>query len=786
MQTTGSTLDAATASGCPFHAMTQPTQAQGPTGCPISKGAAEFDPFENGYQDNPPEYLRWARAQEPVFYSPKIGYWVVTRYDDIKAVFRDHQTFDASVALERMTPVVPEVEPILETYGYAMKRTMVNEVEPAHMARRRALIEPFTPEALKEHEPMVRRVAREYVDRFVNNGRADLFEEMFWEAPLTVGLHFLGIEESDMPLLRKYSVAHAVNVWGRPTPQEQINVAHSIGKFWQLCGEIVEKMRATPDGPGWMRYTIRKQKEFPDVVHDSYIHSMMPAIIVAAHESTSLGITNAVKLMLENRSVWEDICRDPSLIPGAVEECLRHNGSVASWRRYATRDAEIGGVQIPKGSRVLVVMASGNHDERHFSDPEAIDVRRDNASEHLTFGYGSHQCMGKNLARMELQIYLEELTRRLPHIRLAKQAFDYIPNVSFRGPTHLWVEWDPAQNPEVRDPGILQRQQPVRLGEPSKQSITRPMQVAEKRALTPDTVLLRLVPSQGQSLPQWAPGAHIDVECGDTGLSRQYSLCGDPQDGQAYEIAVLHDPDSRGGSAWIHEHLRPGMELRIRGPRNHFRFDEEDKRAIFIAGGIGITPVATMAARAQALGMDYDIHYCGSSRSRMALLQALQALHGERLHIHAKDEGQRADLAALLAQVQPDTRIYACGPERMLTALQDGSSHWPEGALRIEHFHTEAPTLDPSKEHGFELELKDSGITLQVRPDQTVLSALQGANIDVQCDCTEGLCGSCEVRVLDGEVDHRDKVLTTSERAQHDRMMACCSRAAGEKLVLEL
>ena len=757
-----------------------------PTGCPVSAGAAEFDPFGDGYQQDPPEYLRWAREQEPVFYSPQLGYWVVTRYDDIKSVFRDHATFSASIALEKITPSVPEAGEVLASYGYAMNRTLVNEEEPMHMARRRVLIEPFTPAALKAHEPMVRRVARQHIDRFIDDGRADLVDQMLWEAPLTVGLHFLGVEEDDMAQLRRYSVAHTVNTWGRPSPDEQLAVAHAVGNFWQLSGQILEKMRAQPDGPGWMHYTIRQQKDHPEVITDSYLHSMMMAIIVAAHETTSHGTANALKLLLQNRAVWEELCQDPSLIPSAVEECLRHNGSVAAWRRLATCDTVVGGVQIPAGAKLLIVSASGNHDERHFSDPDAIDIRRDNASEHLTFGYGSHQCMGKNLARLELQVYLEEFTRRLPHMRLAEQRFDYVPNTSFRGPKHLWVEWDPALNPERANPALLQQQQPVRLGEPSRQTVTRPVVVERITRATDDTLLLRLVAANGQALPRWSPGAHVDIECGSAELSRQYSLCGDPAELHAYQIAVLRDPESRGGSAWLHDRLQVGDRLRLRGPRNHFRFDESGGQAIFIAGGIGITPIAAMARRARELGMDYVIHYSGRSRASMALLHALQAEHGARLHLYAKDEGRRADLPALLAAPKAGARIYACGPARMLSALQTDTAHWPEGTLRIEHFQAEPPRLDPAREHAFEIELKDSGITLQVPADQTVLSALQGANIDVQCDCTEGLCGSCEVRVLGGDIDHRDLVLTPAERARQDRMMACCSRAVGGKLVLEL
>src|SRR5450830_1400835 len=742
------------------------------TGCPVSPAAAAFDPFSDGYQQDPPEYLRWAREQEPVFFSPQLGYWVVTRYHDIKAVFRDNLTFSPSIALEKITPTGDAANAVLAQYGYAMNRTLVNEDEPAHMARRRVLMEPFTPEALKHHEPLVRRVTREYIDRFINDGRADLVDQMLWEVPLTIALHFLGVPEEDMDQLRQYSIAHTVNTWGRPRPEEQVKVAHAVGNFWQLAGKILDKMRQDPSGPGWMKYGIRKQAEYPDVVTDSYLHSMMMAGIVAAHETTANATANALKLLLQH--------------PSAVEECLRHNGSVAAWRRLATRDVQVGGIDIPAGSKLLIVMASANHDERRFADADLFDIRRDDASDHLTFGYGAHQCMGKNLARMELQIFIDEFARRLPHMRLADQTFSYVANTSFRGPEHLWVEWDPAANPEHHRPELRQALQPVRIGEPSRHAIARPVLVESISPLSADTLRLRLRSVDGQPLPRWTPGAHIDVVCGSTDLSRQYSLCGDPADAAVYEIAVLRDPASRGGSAWLHEQLRVGERLKIRGPRNHFRFDESAQRVILLAGGIGITPIRAMARRAAALGLDYQVHYCGRSRQHMAYLAEMQAEHGARLQVHASDEGQRLDLSTLLHLHQPGTQLYACGPERLLQALAKAGAHWPEDSLHTEHFRAQTTQLDPSREHAFEVVLKDSGLTLPVPADQTVLSVLRAANIDVQSDCGEGLCGSCEVRVLGGQIDHRDVVLTRSEREAHNRMMVCCSRACGERLVLEL
>ncbi|RYF64346.1 MAG: cytochrome P450, partial [Comamonadaceae bacterium] len=393
--------------GCPVDHAALSAHAASPTGCPVSPRAAAFDPFSDAYQQDPPDYVRWSREQEPVFYSPQLGHWVVTRFEDIKAIFRDNLTFSPSNALEKITPTGPEANAVLAQYGFALNRTLVNEDEPAHMPRRRALMDPFTPEHLAHHEPLVRQLAREYVDRFIDDGRADLVDQMLWEVPLTVALHFLGVPEEDMDKLREYSIAHTVNTWGRPKPEEQVAVAHAVGNFWQLAGQVLDKMRQNPEADGWMQYGIRKQKELPEVVTDSYLHSMMMAGIVAAHETTANATANAVKLLLQHPHVWREICEDPALIPNAVEECLRHNGSVAAWRRLATKAARVGEVDIPAGAKLLIVMSSANHDERHFTDADMVDIRRDNASDHLTFGYGAHQCMGKNLARMELQIFLE-------------------------------------------------------------------------------------------------------------------------------------------------------------------------------------------------------------------------------------------------------------------------------------------------------------------------------------------------------------------------------------------
>ena len=761
-----------------------------PNGCPLTALGKEFDPFQGPYQQDPVQALAGARAEEPVFFSEKLGYYVVSRYDDVKDVFRDNITFSPSIALERITPTSDEAIKVLEGYDYAMNRTLVNEDEPAHMARRRALMHSFELSELKHHEAMVQKLTSECIDRFIDRGQADLMGEMFYEITLTVALHFLGVPEEDMATLRDYSVAHTLNTWGRPSKEEQIAVAEGVGKFWQYSGKVLDKMREDPTGPGWMQYSLRAQAAQPDVVTDSYLHSMMMAGLVAAHETTAYASANAMLKLLSNRSVWQEIVENPALIPSAIEECLRMSGSIIAWRRLATKDTVVGGMSIPEGSKLLIVMTSANHDPRHFENPDEIDLYRDNKTEHLSFGYGSHQCLGKNLARMEMRIFLEEFIRRLPHMQLmAEQKFDYLPNTSFRGPKKLLVEWDPSKNPEGPDPAIKQQRRHFEAGAPSKKDVERLVKVADVNREADGVISLTIADVNGRVLPRWSAGSHIDLIVGDeqSGLyERKYSLCGKADDASAYEIAILREDEGRGGSCYIHDQVTVGSRFKIRGPKNHFKLNEESNHYILIAGGIGITPIMAMADRLKKLGKDYIIHYAGHSRSTMSYIDRLQLDHKGKLALHISDEGTRIFLPEITKEAGTDKQVYACGPERLLSDLEALSADWPENTLHIEYFTATTSVLDPDKEHAFDVHLTDSDLILRVESDETVMDAMEKIGIDVPSDCREGLCGSCEVEVTDGAIDHRDKVLNPSERNQNDRMMTCCSRAKGAKISIRL
>ncbi len=307
--------------------------------------------------------------------------------------------------------------------------------------------------------------------------------------------------------------------------------------------------------------------------------------------------------------------------------------------------------------------------------------------------------------------------------------------------------------------------------------------LASKRTVAEGVTVLTLRDRRGAQLPPWEPGAHVDLLL-QPDLVRQYSLCGDPADRTALQVAVLCEPDGRGGSRYVHDELSEQYVVRVRGPRNHFSL-LPSKRYLFIAGGIGITPVVPMVASAAANGADWRLAYGGRTRGSMAFRAELQVRYGDQVSIYPQDEVGLLDLASLLAEPDADTLVYCCGPEPLLAAVEANCSAWPAGALHVERFSPKAFD-EPVLRESFEVELEQSGRTLKVPPDKSILQVIEEAGISVLSSCREGTCGTCETGVLGGVPEHRDSLLTDDERAANDTMMICVSRSCTSTLVLDL
>ncbi|MEV7034464.1 PDR/VanB family oxidoreductase [Streptomyces sp. NPDC093272] len=305
---------------------------------------------------------------------------------------------------------------------------------------------------------------------------------------------------------------------------------------------------------------------------------------------------------------------------------------------------------------------------------------------------------------------------------------------------------------------------PPTSGRPRSRALR--LRVAARETVADGVVQLRL---EGERLPGWEPGAHLDVVL-PSGLVRQYSLCGDPADASSYTIAARLVADGRGGSREVHERVTEGMELEVRGPRNRFPLAGADSY-VFVAGGIGITPILSMV-RALPPGARWRLLYCGRSRASMPFVAELAG--DERVTVVAEDEDGRPDLDALT--VPDGALVYCCGPQGLMAAVQE---RFP--AVRLERF---GPSAGGADDQAFELELRRSGRTLTVPADSTVLAAVRAELPDTAYSCAQGFCGTCQQRVLAGEVDHRDELLTDAERA--DSMLICVSRAHGGRLVLDL
>lgn len=313
------------------------------------------------------------------------------------------------------------------------------------------------------------------------------------------------------------------------------------------------------------------------------------------------------------------------------------------------------------------------------------------------------------------------------------------------------------------------------------------LKVDRIEAATPRIRRIELTPADGGALPAFTAGAHIDIELPNE-ETRSYSLLNDCGEAGRYVLGVLRETESLGGSAYLHDRLEVGDVLNVSAPSNDFPLYEAGEANILIAGGIGITPMMSMAARLAALGRDYTLHYCARSAADAAFLDELRARHGARLQTHfdGGDPSRGLDLKALLGARPPGAHVYVCGPLGLIRDVIAAAADWPQGTVHYELFKGSAADLAPGhRDQAFDIVLKKAGKTLTVPADQSILAVLRAAGFKIKTLCTTGRCGTCRVTYLSGKVDHRDDVLDDDER--QSVLQVCVSRAMpGETLVLDL
>lgn len=314
-------------------------------------------------------------------------------------------------------------------------------------------------------------------------------------------------------------------------------------------------------------------------------------------------------------------------------------------------------------------------------------------------------------------------------------------------------------------------------------SVILHLQVAQKILASSAVMVLDLTRTDGAELPDWTPGAHIDILL-EGGLIRHYSLCGDPGDRTSYRIGVLLEPNSRGGSKTIHESVALGDVLEIRSPRNNFTL-RPSPRYHFIAGGIGITPLLPMIRQAQNNGADWRLTYLGRSLSTMAFLKEVEVF-GDRVKVIPEDEMGMQDITAIIGNPIEGQLVYACGPGGLLNAIESHMSSWPAASLKLERFVPKDAQIPAGSDRPFEIDLSLSKIQLTVPANKSILDVVEEAGITPPYSCREGTCGTCETLITAGQADHRDSLLSKEEQESNESMMICVSRACGTTLGLEL
>ena len=414
-------------------------RAQAPSGCPVNH---DFTPFSADYMMNPYAELERLRKDTPVFYSDKLGYLVLTRMEDVSEVFRNPDVFSSENVQDPVLPICDGAAEILSADDYNPIAVMSNRARPDHTQIRKYTLAGFSGHRMRQLEPFIRRRCETMVDAMLTAGSpAEFVGALGHPLPGETIFRFIGFPEEDDGKLKDWTTNRLAFTWGQASDNEQVDIAGKMLSYWRYCVDFV-KIRQNNPADDFTSELLAAHAEDADELSYEEIESIVYGLSFAGHEIVTNFLSNGLISLLSDQRQWDELVADPSLIPNAVEEILRFNSPQTSWRRVATEDTSIAGVDIPKGTQIFLSLGSANHDESLYDDPERFDIHRENARTHIAFGRGIHFCLGNRLATLEATIALEALTARMPTLDLVPdQSLEFFPNFTFRGPKELWLKW---------------------------------------------------------------------------------------------------------------------------------------------------------------------------------------------------------------------------------------------------------------------------------------------------------------------------------------------------------
>ena len=399
----------------------------------------QLDPLSEGFLADPYPLLARQQISAPVSYSEDLDMWIVTRWEDVQAVLRNQEVFSAANVQAPLLPLCEEAMGILKG-RFNIQPVMSNLDQPEHTRIRRKLARAFSVRRMKVLTPIIERRCNDILDQMLDDGRADIAKALCYPLPALTIFSMVGFPEEDADQIKEWCNDKLIVNWGRPTKDHQIRAAETMVAFWEYCLDFVSDRRRNPADD--MTTDLMGDEKDGEPLTDRELASILFGLSFAGHETTTNQMSNCLRQVLEN-DLWEKMREDRSLIDGVIEESLRHDSSVIAWRRMTTQETELGGVTLPKGAKIMISLAAANRDPAKFEHPDTFDPHRERARDHLSFGMGIHLCLGRPLAKIEMEIMLNSMLDRFRTLQLnIAEPLEFPANISFRGPIHLPVTWE--------------------------------------------------------------------------------------------------------------------------------------------------------------------------------------------------------------------------------------------------------------------------------------------------------------------------------------------------------